>query len=171
MSESPHIDRAWRALLEKTNSEFWVGIGRTTPWDDEETPPAVDLDAVDIEEPIVYVQATQTHLCKVVTTGEDVIVAGVKYAFVADEDALTEIAEFIYMVGEFTGTVGGQPHADFRQWGVLRNLVPAAGHETDTWLAPANVEDPGILAQLENHVKATYDGNWSITVPIVIEMT
>jgi len=127
----------------------WGAIGRTAAWPDEENPPEVDVMAHAIDTPIVYARPANMSLAKVVTTGEDFTFNGVKYAYVADVDAYTQAARFLFMQFEFDPSEG--PYAAFRQDGVYADLVPAVGHESDLWLAPANVSDDGILMWSANH--------------------
>jgi hypothetical protein len=145
-----------------------MAIGRTTVWDDEENPPDPSPTASAIEEPIVYVTPSQVSLCKVVSTGEDVTHLGTKYAFVADEDAVDEGARFLYMLGRFDPT-SGQPYATFRQVALYSNLVPGTGHESDSWLAPANVSDAGLLEYLDYDVSTIMTDTRLEVIEIMIE--
>jgi hypothetical protein len=145
-----------------------MAIGRTTAWDDEANPPDPSPTASAIEEAIVYVTPTQVSLCKVVSTGEDVTHLGTKYAFVADDDAVDEGARFLYMLGRFDPT-SGQPYATFRQVALYSNLVPETGHESDSWLAPANVSDAGLLEYLDNDVSTIMTDTRLEVIEIMIE--
>ena len=147
LAGSTYIGRAKTAYDLKTGSTFWVGFGRTTAWDDEETPPDVTFSEDAIEEPFLYVKATYTSCCKPAETG-DIEVAGQQYSFVADEDVLDELAYFMYALVELDYTE--MTHGTFRQVGLFTNLVPQAGYENNLWLAAANVDDPGILRYICN---------------------
>ena len=168
MAVTTYAGRARRALLHKTNSTYWMAIGRTTAWDDEENPPDPSPSATAIEEPIVYVTPTSVSLCKVVSSGEDVTHLGTKYAFVADEDAIDEGARFLYMLGRFDPT-SGQPYDTFRQVALYSNLTPSTGHESDSWLAPANVDDAGLLEYLDNDVSTIMTDTRLEVIEIMIE--
>jgi len=149
MDVTPYVDRARTARLHKQNSVYWAAIGRTTPWPDEENPPSASPGATDIEEAIVFVRPQTVSLVKTVTSGEDVIVSGQKYAFVADEDAIAEGARFIYFK-IILDPASGMPTGNYRQKAIFTDLVPAAGHEADLWLAPANVASRGVLGRISN---------------------
>lgn len=151
MAVTTYASRSRRALLHKQNSTFWVCVGRTTAWDDEQVPPDPSPSDSAITEPIVYVAPTTVSLCKVVSSGEDITHLGTKYEFVADEDAVDENARFLYIMARFDPTVG-QPFDTFRQIALYSNLTPVAGHESDSWLAPANVSDEGLLEYIDNDV-------------------
>lgn len=149
---STYKGRVKRALLFKTIAKHWACVGRTTAWDDEEDPPAEDPETTVVEEPIVYVLPTQVSMAKSVIVGQgELIIDGAEYVLVDDEDAYDEDARFVYLQFNFDPD-GGQPGADFRQHGVFVDLVPATGHENDLWLAPANVDDPGVLCCYDNHI-------------------
>jgi hypothetical protein len=168
MATTTYTGRARRALLVKSNSTFWVCIGRTTAWEHEESPPSAAPGAVDVEEPIVFVKASDVSLCKYVAEGGDIEWFGDHYEFVDDDDAIEEQARFLYMVAEFH-PAQGQPYGNFRQVGVYSNLVPATGHETETWLAPINVSDKGILEFIQNDVVTQQSVTRYERIPVVIE--
>jgi len=168
MAVTTYQGRARRGLLHKTNSTYWVAIGRTTAWDNEKNPPDPSPTASTIEEPVVYVTPTQVTLCKVVSTGEDVTHLGTKYEFVDDVDAIDEGARFLYMLARFDPT-SGQPYDTFRQVALFSNLVPATGHESDSWLAPANVSDEGLLEYLDNDVATIMTDTRLEVIEIMIE--
>jgi len=149
MAITTYCGRARRALLHKTNSAYWLAIGRTTPWIDELAPPTPNPGIIDIEEAIIFVKAEMVRLAKFVQSGEDVIVKGSRYKFVDDNDAIIEQARFVYIKGRFDPSTG-QPYGTFRQLGIFTGIVPASGYENRDWLAPANVTSRGILEYIEN---------------------
>lgn len=168
-AKTSYVSRARNAWLNKTESTYWFGIGRTAAWTDENDPPTVPDDYTAIDTPIVYVKASLVKLAKIVVSGEDIIHNGVKYAWVADEDALTELARFLYCYCELTPGVGGQPYGTFRQTALYTDLVPATGHESDLWLAPANVEDVGNICYLANHIAVVLVESVTRAVPVMRE--
>lgn len=168
MAVTTYSGRARRALLHKTNSTYWVAIGRTTAWDDEDNPPDPTPSTSAITEPIIYVTPTTVSLCKVVTSGEDITHLGTKYEFVADEDAITEGARYLYMLARFDPT-SGQPYDTFRQVAMYSNLVPGTGHESDSWLAPANVSSEGLLEYIDNDVATIMTETRLEVIEIMIE--
>lgn len=142
--------RVERALLAKEHCTFWVAIGRTdTEWTDEEDPPTVSPGTADLDEPLVYVKAQSVHLCVIDLSAYDVQVAGVGYRFVNDVDAYTESARFLYVAATLDADAG-MPAEAYRQKAVYSNLVPVAGHDSDAWLAPENVDDTGPIWVLAN---------------------
>lgn len=144
MGVTTYKGRARRALLHKQNSVYWVGIGRTTPWENEAAPPDPQPGLASLEEPIIYVKPTNVSLCRIVTSAEDVTHLGTKFAFVSDDNAVEENARFLYIFARFDPTAG-QPYGDFRQIAVFSGLAPDEDHVGDSWLSPANVTQEGLL--------------------------
>jgi hypothetical protein len=168
MGVTSYKGRARRALLHKTNSTYWCAIGRTTVWTDEENPPAADPTATDIDEAICFVKPSLISLCKIVQSGEDFTHLGTKYAYVSDQNALTENARFLYLVSRFDPSAG-QPYDDYRQVAIFSDLVPDQGHELDSWLAPADVTDPGLLEYIDNDTVVTMASDRLGVIEIMIE--
>jgi hypothetical protein len=161
------VDRAVDAF---NNKVFWAGLGRTTEWDDPDVPPDLDRTTTAIEEPIVYVIPDVISLCVPVNSGGDVTVGGQDYAFVEAGDAFTELARFVYIKAVFNPDITfGLPYANYRQCGILSDLVPVSGHENDQWLAPANVEDAGLLQIYLNLTVRTYGLGSPTTIETILE--
>jgi hypothetical protein len=168
MATTTYKSRARRALLLKDNSTFWGAIGRVTAWDNEASPPDPSPASTAVEETICYVQASLVALCTPVDDDEDVTVLGQKYAYVADEDAIDEGARFIYVKVIFDPSAG-QPYDTFRQIGLFSDLVPSAGYESETWLAPENVDSSGLLEYLSNEQSTNMSTSKKEIIEIVIE--
>lgn len=159
-----------QALRKKTLDVFWFALGRTTAWANEAQPPDESAGAHAIDEPICYVLADVVSLCTPVESGGDVQVDGQEYAFVADVDAYTEGARFLYIHADFNVEESpGLPYAGFRQHGLYSGLTPAAGHEADVWLAPVNVQDPGQLEYYRNHPVASFGPGDPREVKLILE--
>ena len=111
---------------------------------------------------------TTVSLAKVVTSGEDITHLGTKYEFVSDGNAIAEGARYLYLLARFDPT-SGQPYDTFRQVALFSNLVPASGHESDSWLAPANVSSEGLLEYLDNDVSTIMTETRLEVIEIMIE--
>lgn len=168
MGVTTYAGRTRRALLHKSNSTYWCAIGRTTAWDVESAPPSPSPGATNIDEAIVFVLPSVVSLCKPVDTGEDVTVNGQGYAFVADVDAMTEGARFLYLKTVYN-PADGIPTANFRQNAVFTELEPAAGYENNQWLAPINVSDVGVLEYLSNHLERSLGVGEQRVIETIIE--
>jgi hypothetical protein len=151
----------------KAHSTPWVCLGRTTAWPDEDNPPDPTPGTEEIEEAIVFVKPGRFTLCKQVESGGDVTVDGVKLAFVDDANAYTENARFLFIETVFDTSI--HPHANYRQKGVFTDLTPAAGHETDDWLAPSDVSDRGVLEYLAHKTVKSFGAGETRIERTVIE--
>jgi len=149
MAITTYCGRARRALLHKTNSTYWLAVGRTTPWTDEQAPPEPSPGVIDIEEAIVFVPAEMVRLAKFVQSTEDVIVKNNRYQFVDDEDAIEQQARFLYIKGRFDPSTG-QPYGTFRQLAIFTGVTPQTQYQDMLWLAPAHVLSRGVLEYIEN---------------------
>ena len=139
--------RARRALIYKTNSQWWGAIGGITPWANGDTPPSWTPNAGAVDTPIVYVRPSALSLAVPVASGGAVTVGSQQFNLIADANALEQEARFLYFAFRFDPTVG-MPVANYRIFGIFTQLVPALGHENDQWLAPANVVSLGSLEYL-----------------------
>lgn len=170
----------------KTNHEFWVVIGQTEAWDTEgDVPEPFAPGDTSIATPVVAIKPAVLSLCREVSEADynlllegqraSVVIEGVThyFAFVADEDYLTEYARFLYMHAIYSTPLGmpSPSSGDFRQYSVYLDLTPAAGYESADWLAPANVDDYGILAY--SNKREAIDVNSSgpiVVVPCLLEL-
>jgi hypothetical protein len=166
---TPYAECARRALLNKQNSEFWFAWGRQTAWPDENLPPIpTPGGSTAVDSPLVYKRPSLVSLCKPVNSNEDFTYRGQKYAYVADNAAIAEGGRFVYLRGRLDPS-DGDPVGTFRQIGVFSDLIPAAGYESATRIAPAHVDDPGHLVYLSNDVAITIDINRIHAVEILLE--
>lgn len=167
MAQILYTECARLARLAKQNTTYWVGIGRTTPWTDEENPPT-ETRTDTLIEPIIYVKAWNVTLCKPVLSGGDITYKGQSYQSVDDEDAINELARFLYLTAELH-PAQGQPYGTYRQRAVVADLTPATGHELDAWLAPVNVADAGITCLIENDTANIQSVERYQMLPMVLE--
>lgn len=168
MGVTTYTGRSRRALLNKQNSTYWVGLGRTSAWDNESVPPSPSPAASGIEEAIVFKKPSTVSLCTTVASGGDFTHLSQDYAYVTDDNALTEGARYLYLSTTFDPSAG-EPYGDFRQVGVFSNLAPAVGYESATYLDPANVTASGTLEYLDNATVATMGPTRQEVIEIVIE--
>ena len=167
MARILYIECARLALLAKQNTTYWIAVGRTTAWPDDDAPPS-ETRVDELIEPIIYVRGAGVTLCTPVVSGGDLLYKGQSYQSVTDEDAIDELARFIYMSAEIR-PASGQPYGTYRQRAVVCNVTPTLGHESDGWLAPANVLDPGTVCLIENDVPNIQSLERSQVLPMVLE--
>lgn len=169
----------------KTNHDFWVVVGQIDEWGDPDTPAPFVPGATDIDDPIVAIRPAVISLCREVSQSDYngllegqracVSIEGVShyFAFVSDENYLSEYARFLYLHAIYSTPLGMNPPStgSFRQYSVFLDLVPAAGYEDADWLVPANIDDYGILAYSNRRVKIDVDATGPIVVlPCLLEL-
>jgi hypothetical protein len=168
MAVSTYAGRANRAKLLYESTDFWMGIGRTTPWPTEMAPPSPTISATALEEPIVYVKSEIASLCKTINISPSVTVRGQGYKYVLPGDAIAEFARFIYIRARFDPSTD-QPYATFRQIAIFSSLEPTQAHVSDLWLAPADVLDVGVCEYIENNAPTVMNLNRQEVIQVIIE--
>lgn len=168
MGAVPYVGRILRALQFKQQNEFWGAIGRTTAWDNENSPPDDSLELVNLYEPIVYIKATVVSLARVVGAGGDIIINGNRYDYVNDEDVYNLDARYLILLFNVDPTKG-HPVRNFRQIGFFANLVPTTGHTLDLYLLPANVSNTGKMIYIHNDTVTTMAANRQEEIKIALE--
>lgn len=180
MGATMYRDAVQNALDYKnnTNHTFWIAIGRTSPWPDEDHPPSITRGETGVDEPICYRRASVVTLARSVSLAEyesapeneRALGDGLCLVFVSDEDAHDHIARYLYLNVCWNPGYDLHPANDFRQVGLYPHLVPAAGHESDEWLAPADVDDPGMLRYLDNDKVQQMDSQGPVVfTPVILE--
>lgn len=138
-------------ILELKVKDLWVEFGRpTTAWENESSPPSPVPGATDVDTPYLYLKATYKTLVRSAVDnaeyeeagGNAVTIGAVQYVYIADEDAYDESAYWLFVKATID-VLNGHPAGAYRQVRLFSGLEPALGHETDTWLLPANVTNPG----------------------------
>lgn len=133
-------------------SKTWVIIGRTTAWANEQAPPAVTPDANSIEEPICAVKAVVSWVVLDPNGTIQFIDENGQYIYftelTTEQQVLDQSAQLIMLSGTVSGAQTG--NVTFRQLGFSTDLVPAAGHENDSFLLDADVSSYGQLESIEN---------------------
>lgn len=126
----------------------FVGVGRTTPWADEEDPPAPSLTDTTLEELIIYKRPNRLTFVINDSNG-DITILGGKYRALTLEEARNLQAQQVLIQTTFSTADFGGP-ADYRQIGVFTYVVPTAGNENKSILLPSEIEDPGIIIHITN---------------------
>ena len=169
----------------KTNYDLWFVVGQTGDWTAEPAPNSFAPGDTSIATPVVAIKPAVVSLCREVSEVDynlllegqraSVVIEGVThyFAFVADEDYLTEYARFLYAHAIYS-TPLGHPSPDtgsFRQYSVHCSLTPAAGYEDADWLAPANIDDYGILLYSNKREAIAVNSSGPIVVlPMLLEV-
>ena len=153
-------ERILNALNFKDQSSLYVGIGRTTPWDDENNPPTPVVSQITIEELIYIKKLTIKHLVQEATVYEtpDVQVGGVDYMYILDADAYTEGSSLLYVSATILYSDIAPTSTTFRQAGILLDPEDGSGVVlTSSEYLAAAVGDQGQLLYVDNFEYITRD--------------
>jgi hypothetical protein len=172
-----HYEGRVEDAIDLLGKELWFGFLRsTTAWTDPDNPPSPTPGDTTIVEPYLYVKADAKSLCRTASDGEytaaaegsKMTVGGVKYIFVSEADAYDEFARWVY-VRCLLAPMTVHPEGTFREIRVYSGVTPATGHESDLWLAPANVSSVGRIRWVRNYVMVAADNSSTWTAHVVIE--
>lgn len=153
-------------------SSTWLVLGKSTAWPDDNAPPNPAVSDT-ISGAIGAAQAT-VYLVKEDASGTLIYKSnGVTRKFLEYGSISAAIADNCQLV-LLTAEVEGQDLIDlsvasFRQVGFSTNLTPAAGHESDAFVANANVTTYGELETLENRKPVSLIGSSTYTVSAILE--
>jgi len=146
----------------KSQEPFYFGIGRTSPWSQENKPPNVTGEETEVEELFGFVKSKfnvepdpeeppdyQSCVFVVEDSDGEILYRDRKYRVVADEDAHNEFATSLLF--QITLPLDAFPgETTYRQVGLFLGLDPSEGYEGDDVIAPENVDDVGELYSLSN---------------------
>ncbi len=148
-------------------NNVFMGLGKSTPWEDDDNPPSPERLAKALIEPIGYKQVTTKVLVVPDTNGEFVTKDG-KFRQVAFENAYDENACWVYV--ELDIDYAELPLGWYRQIGLFTGLTRAAGVEPGkVALLPTEVESAGILEVLDNRKPSSRLEDQRETISLVIE--
>lgn len=139
------------ALDLKAQTAHFV-FGRTSAWDNEQSPPVPEASREALDEVVGYLAVTSKSLCRPLGPNEESNYPKVKYnrqlwILVPDAVAYEENAVHVYYETTLYGEI--LPPATYRQIGIQLNLTPNSGVNKDN-LRPNEVADAGILHCFEN---------------------
>lgn len=161
--------RVLNALNTKAQSNLYIGIGRTTAWDDENNPDVPSVTDTEIEELIYIKKIGVKHLVVLDAVTPDVEVAGNSYRYVSDNDVYDENAYFLYVSASFDYVNVCPTSVTFRQIGLLLDPKDSEGDllEDEEYLAAA-VTDQGKLLYIDNRIAISRDISQSEKFEIII---
>ena len=129
-------------------SNVFVGVGRTTPWENEEDPPVPSTDVTAIEELILYKRPDKLTFVVPDASG-NIVILGTTYRELTLEEARTlQVKLALIQVTFSTSDFGGT--ADYRQIGVFNYVVPTTGNESKNVLLPSEIADQGYPIHFAN---------------------
>ena len=151
MAEQVIIPNLRGTMLGKAiiNGNIFIGVGRTTPWEDEENPPPPSTNATDVEEPILYKKPDR--LSFVVLDDEDgtIPVLGHFYKLLSIEEARSiQCRSVLFQVS--LSILDFEQEIAYRQIGLFGFLTPSEGNESKTILRPQEIDDVGYIFHISN---------------------
>ena len=145
-----HVDRAI-SFVNKTN--LFLGIGKQTPWVDEDVPQVPSINTLTIVEPLGFIKVELQQLVVPDESGTIEYRDG-NWKAVSEEDAFTLNSKWVYVsaylkYAEF-------PLGSYRQIGLFSGLQRAEGVDVgQVILLPSEVADTGILHIIDNRKVTT----------------
>lgn len=151
-------------MLYNKSSTMYIGLGKSTPWNDDNNVPDNSDDAVSLDEPIAYTKAQKVYLCKLATTsGEGTIAFGGNYySIVTDTTRLDSNAKYVYASAEFSFE-SMKKDTQFRQVGLFIDFVPNDGVESKIVL-PSQVAKLGTMLSISNNKLVNITKTSAVTV-------
>ena len=138
-----------RMLVEQAPS-IYIGLGRSSPWSDEDKVPDSNPDATSLTEPLVYRKAQTVSLCKLANDKDEgaLVFGGKRYKTLSPLEDLDPDANCIYATASFSYS-DLQEQLTFRQVGLFIDFK-LNNDVTSTIIKPAQVADTGILLSINN---------------------
>lgn len=141
---SGHVSRALDFF---ERNDIFVGIGRTTPWEDEALPPVPSTEAKLVEEIMGYKKLEFIHLVVPDEAGE-ISYRDSRWRKVPFDKAVEENARWVYIEAHIR--YDELPLQPYRQIGIFSRLKATTAASAKLVLTPEEVEDMGILEVLDN---------------------
>lgn len=152
-----------------SDSTYFV-IGKSTAWDNNDTPPAPTQDST-VLDPIAYIKPA-CYLCYPTTTTDTasfITYKGQNYDSSYVADAYNNNANYVYY--ETSITSDDITNLDqFRIFGITMGLTPITG-ATSTILTPSQVSDTGRLHAIYNSVATIMTDKTTIKLNALISET
>lgn len=131
------------------SGNVFVGVGRTTPWDDEDNPPVPSSELTNIEEPILYKKPDRFSFALLDDENGTIPVLGHLYRLLSTEEARaiqcrSILSQVSLSVLDFEGEIS------YRQIGLFNFLIPTEGNEMKSILRPNEIQDVGYLFHVSN---------------------
>lgn len=145
------------ASIVGNKDDIWLCVGQDTAWSGGVTPPE---DNSEVPNPVLYKKVSVAALVKAVTETDPYDYIWESYAgqtlvtryfdTVTETEAIENNYRIIFLKGHLIAGNGGLNTITYRACGFYYGLTPATGHENDTILLPANVENPGALLVVQH---------------------
>lgn len=173
MAIATNNSRVYASLqLKNKKDSMYLVIGKTSPWTNEDAPPATDPNTSTLQEVVGYKKVSKASLCREYVADDEnkypVISYGTrKFTLIPDEDAYREKAWMVYIESEIVGDE--LPLGTFRQVGLHTDLVPKTGVDKDA-LLPSEVTNAGILQFFENRQQQNRTAEITVREKFIVTM-
>lgn len=160
MAIATNDSRVYAALQFKNlQDSMYIGLGKTSEWNNEEVPPTENPETSELLEPIGYKKVSKVQVCRELKPDEEPEYPTVKYGsktfvLIPDEQAYKEKAWNVYITGQIDGEE--LPIGRFRQVGIYTGLKPKENKKN---LLPEEVTDKGVLQAFANRRSQRRDKN------------
>ena len=150
-------------------SEVYVGIGRTSPWDDELNPPAPDINDSELDE-LIGLKKVETRYMVVPDAAGSIIYRDTRWRPIsADIETIrNEGCKWVYIEAHIN--YDELPLSAFRQVGIFSHITKADGVPVGQFnLLPSEVDDLGFLEVIDNRTVVTRQLDQRETITMVME--
>ena len=149
MAISTEYSHVQRALEFFNKNSIYFAIGKSSPWADDNSPPAPDPNDTTLQELIGYKKVETIHMVVPDEQNGTILYRDVKWRIVSPDQAFQEKAKWVYI--ETYIRYDELPLGYYRQVGVFTGLQPASGVPAGKFnLLPEEVENPGVLEIIDN---------------------
>lgn len=151
-------------LLYEQAPNIYIGLGKSSPWNDENNVPNSNPNATALDEPILYTKAQKVLLCKPLAEKTDSSVQfGAKfYEPVPDSTQIDPDANCVFAYSKFNYE-DIQKEIQFRQVGLFVGLIPN-DRVTSTIILPTQVGALGTLLSISNNKLVNITATSPVTV-------
>lgn len=151
-------------MLYNQASTIYIGLGKSSPWNDENQVPDNSDTSTSLDEPIAYTKAQKVYLCKPSLTGGEGTVnfGGNYYTIITDTSALDKDAYYIYASADFKFD-SFKKDIQFRQVGLFINFLPRKD-VMSTIILPSQVDKLGTMLSISNNKLVNITKTSAVTV-------
>lgn len=143
-----HTDRALSFIA---SDSIYFALGKYSPWDEKEDekgyiPPAVDLEAEEVEE-LICMKRVRQKLMVVPDEAGEIEYDGGSWKVITNEEAIRLKSRWVYIT--MTMKYAEIDPTQYRQVALYNHVIPKEGI-TKELLLPEEIEDTGLLIALNN---------------------
>lgn len=168
-----YLGHTSRALSFYALDDIYLGIGKTSAWQDDETtnenfiPPEPNLDATELTELVGMKKLTRKQLVMPDENGT-IQYRNTTWKVISEEEAVENQARWVYV--ECCIYFDELPLVDYRQIGIFSRVQKATGvDKTQTVLLPKDIKSMGLLEVMDNRHVVTRQVDTKDVYSMIIE--